>query len=302
MSKVLLIGGTGFIGMYVARALSDSGHEVIVAVRPQTTSKAILATFRTITFGSDNLLERLRQFAPEILIDLSWNGVSGQNRNQFEQFANVQRLLTNLQLGVDSGITKYIGFGSQAEYGPKAQAINESDETFPTTLYGAAKLSAMYATKALAEMQNVKHIWVRIFSTYGPGDKSTWLIPSVVSAISKKENLALTAGTQNWDYLYVEDAANAILRICESNEAIGIYNLGSGTTVKIFDVVTKIRNLLSPDFKLNFGTLPFRPDQVMHLEADISRISRDTGWKPITNLDTGLRLTCSNLLIENQKL
>jgi nucleoside-diphosphate-sugar epimerase len=86
----------------------------------------------------------------------------------------------------------------------------------------------------------------------------------------------------------VEDVARGILAVATTESAAGVFNLGSGRAVRVRDVVERIRDLTAPGMELVFGEIPFRPDQVMHMEADNARFRAATGWEPRIDIDTGL--------------
>jgi UDP-glucose 4-epimerase len=134
------------------------------------------------------------------------------------------------------------------------------------------------------------HTWVRVAAVYGPGDDPKHLIPSTIRSLLAGKKPALTRGEQKWDYLYVEDAARALARIAATG-ATGSLNLASGETVVIRELVEQIRALIDPSLPLGFGDDSYREDQVMNLEADITRLRSATGWKPEVGLEEGLRRT-----------
>jgi nucleoside-diphosphate-sugar epimerase len=112
----------------------------------------------------------------------------------------------------------------------------------------------------------------------------------VIQTLCAGKKPALTRGEQQWDYLYVQDAAKALSLIAATG-ATGTLNLSSGKTIVIRNMVESIRDLVDPRLPLGFGEVPYRPDQVMYLNADISRLRSATGWKPETSLEEGLRRT-----------
>jgi len=130
-----------------------------------------------------------------------------------------------------------------------------------------------------------------LLATYGPKDDIRHLIPTVILKLLASERPALTPGEQRWDYLFVEDAAEAIYRVAVTPNVQGIFNLGSGKAHTVRSIVERIRDLIDPNLPLGFGEIPYRPDQIMHLQADITKLQDATGWSPRVGLDEGLRRT-----------
>jgi nucleoside-diphosphate-sugar epimerase len=225
------------------------------------------------------------------MIHCAWSGVAGNRRNDLGQLDNIALTLDLLDLAKSSGISNFVGVGSQAEYGPKAGRISEDEPLKPTHLYGYSKAAAFLAAQGAAQVQNIQFSWARIFSVYGPNDAPHWLIPKVIDTIRQGKSLSLTKGEQLWDYLYVEDAAEALIALADLPEGIGAVNLGHGQTHRVRAVVEKIRAAMSPDYPLIFGAEDYRHDQVMHLEADITKLHESTGWTPKTTLEDGLSKT-----------
>lgn len=137
----------------------------------------------------------------------------------------------------------------------------------------------------------MRFAWLRLFSSYGPKDNPDWMIPYLIGALQRREKPALTLGEQQWDYLYVGDVAEAIYLTALSGTAEGVFNLGSGRVDALRRIIEYIRDLIEPTLPLGFGAVPYRPDQVMHLQSDITKLQRETGWKPRTNLQDGLKKT-----------
>jgi nucleoside-diphosphate-sugar epimerase len=105
------------------------------------------------------------------------------------------------------------------------------------------------------------------------------------------ERPALTPGEQIWDYLYVEDAAEAIYLAALMPDAEGVFNLGSGEGWRVREIIEHLRDLIDPSLPLGFGEVPYPPDQMMRLVTSIDRLKAATGWRPRVGLDKGLRRT-----------
>lgn len=296
--RALVTGATGFVGSYLVEALVQGGEEVAVLCRPESDLWRIEHLLPRLTLIHGDFMEaeraedELKAFAPDTVFHLAWYGVGGRHRDEDAHIdKNLLGSVGLLRLAARLGVKTFVGLGSQAEYGPQMGALNESAPTEPTNAYGVAKLCAYHIGRRLASAAGMRFVWLRLFSSYGPKDNPDWLLPYVVRTLARGERPALTAGEQRWDYIYVADAAEAIYKAALSEGAEGAYNLGSGEARPLRAVVEQVRDLIDPSLPLGFGERPYAPDQVMHLEADISRLSAATGWRPRTPLAEGLRRT-----------
>lgn len=297
MSRILVTGATGFIGARVAERLAERGHQLALLLRDPRDSDRAAALYSGATLIRGDLAApqsyapALRAFAPETVIHAAWQGVAGADRNDAAQVANITAAVSLAEESAAAGATAFVGLGSQAEYGPHSRMLDETAETAPTTLYGQSKLAACQATQALCQAAKMRHAWLRVFSTYGPRDNTGWMIPSLIAALRAGQKLPLTPGEQKWGFLFVDDAADAIVAVAETEAADGVFNLGASDAPQLRDTITLLRDMVSPGTALGFGEVPYRPDQVMHLQADIQKLGRVTGWAPRVDLATGLDKT-----------
>lgn len=297
--RCLVTGATGHIGSYLVRLLLEQGCRVAVLLRPASNPwriKEVLERVQVITGDLTSVAEtapEMHSFAPEVVFHLGWEGVGSSYRNSPAQLRNLEGSLQLLQLVSQSGCRHWIYLGSQAEYGPCDGILSEDVPFRPVTFYGVTKLSVGLLSQKLCESYNIGFTWFRLLASYGPKDDPQHLIPSAILSLLKREKPAMTAGEQRWDYLYVEDAAAAIWQSAISPNARGVFNLGSGQVATIKNIVERIRDLIDPALPLGLGELPYRHDQVMHLQTDISSLQQATGWRPQVSLDEGLERTVS---------
>ncbi len=297
MPRVLLTGATGFIGSHVIRCLLARDCEIMILMRPQSDPWRIadvlphLHVIHADLADVSNVADDICAFAPDVTVHLAWYGVGNRHRNDPQQVSNISATLNLLDVAHRAGTHSWIGLGSQAEYGVYNRAISEDTPANPTTLYGVVKLSTCLLTQRLCRIYGMRWVWLRLFSSYGPGDHPGWMIPYVILTLLRGERPALTAGEQRWDYLFVEDVAEAICSVMVKSNAQGVFNLGSGEAHTVRSIVERIRDLIDPSLPLGFGEIPYRPDQIMHLQADITRLRQATGWKPMVSLDEGLKHT-----------
>jgi UDP-glucose 4-epimerase len=306
--KILLTGAAGFVGSFVVEQLLKLHYRVAVILRPNTDTWRIKALMNQCTVIKHSLEqielaeEELTQFSPDVFIHLAWEGVSGDKRDAAEQITVNLALLTRLFFVVKrAGVHTIIGLGSQAEFGVLNQAADELHPTQPTTLYGVAKLGACHLLRVLCDSHHIRFVWHRLFSAYGPKDHPGSFIAFLIRTLVAGNMPQLTAGTQLWDFIFIEDAAAAIIKTMANPKASGLFNLGSGKPVTIRSVAEELGRIINPGLALTFGHIPFSANQVMHLEADISHLQKMVSWQPEVCLSEGLNRTLEWFLESNQR-
>lgn len=296
MNKIFVTGGTGFVGARVVRQLVEEGREVAVLMRASSNNRRIndLLDRCTVIHGDLAQIETARaaltRFAPEAVLHLAWEGVKGADRNSTVQMDNVVASINLYQLTEQIGCRHFVGLGSQAEYGPLSGRISETAPTRPTTAYGAAKLATGLVLDRTAVAAGRPFAWLRLFSSYGPDDDPSWLIPYLIRSLLAGEKPSLTKAEQIWDYMHVNDVAAGVVAALDARTC-GLFNLGSGQERPLHDIISMIRDAIDPSLPLGFGEVPYRPDQVMHLAADISALSSASGWSPTVSLESGVAET-----------
>ncbi|MBT9143995.1 MAG: GDP-6-deoxy-D-mannose reductase [Syntrophomonadaceae bacterium] len=296
--RSFVTGGTGLIGSCLVRLLLEHDVEVALLIRPSSDPwriKDVLDHVHVITgdlVAIDSAAAAIRDFAADTVFHLGWHGVTSHHRNDPAQVTqNVYGSLKLLELAHEVGCKHWIGLGSQAEYGPYNSVLIEDLPTRPQTAYGVAKLCVGLLSEKLCEAYGIGFAWLRLTAAYGPMDDRNHMIPQVILTLLQGDKPSLTLGEQRWDYLYVEDAVEVIWRAATTSSAQGIFNLGSGEVHTIKSIVERVRDLIDPNLPLGFGEVPYRPDQIMHLQADISRLQSVTGWSPQVSLEEGLERT-----------
>jgi len=296
--RCLVTGASGHVGAFLTKGLLARGCEVAVLVRPQSDLWRLadvlgrVAVLRGALGDLEETRAPMKAWAPETVFHLAWSGVTGAFRDDPAQITgNVTGSLALFEAARESGCRCWVGFGSQAEYGAVEGALREDLPPRPVTAYGVAKLCLGLMTEKLCAMTDVRFVWLRLLAAYGPMDDGRHLLPAVITQLLGGDRPALTPGEQRWDYLYIEDAIEAICRLALETRARGVFNLGSGQARTVRSLVETARDLIDPALALGFGDVPYRPDQVMHLQADISKIVGATGWRPRTALEEGLRRT-----------
>lgn len=296
--RCLVTGATGHIGSHLVRSLLENDAQVAVLLRPTSDAwriEDVLPRLQTITGDVSSICEAdrlIHGFAPEVVFHLAWYGVSKHLHNHASQLSqNVSGSIELLRIACESGCRRWIGLGSQAEYGIYDRILTENLPARPVTYYGRAKLYVCLLAQRLCEDWKIDFVWPRLTASYGPMDNSDHLIPSVILSLLRGERKALTTGEQRWDYIYVEDVVNAIYKLAVAPGANGVFNLGSGTAHAIRTIVERVRDLIDPSLPLGFGEVPHNAEKIRSLQIDNSRLRQATDWSPQVSLDEGLRRT-----------
>lgn len=295
MKRVIITGPTGTIGVALADVLTKRGCEVYAICRPGSSNIKNLKVhekLHVVECDISNLLalKDMLNGTFDAFFHLAWNGTFGASRNEIDlQINNVKYTLDAVNVAKSLGCEVFVGAGSQAEYGHFSEPANEQTATKPFTLYGAAKLSAGQMSRVYARNLSMRHVWVRIFSVFGPCDDSRTLVSHVISELKAGRCPVLTPGEQIWDYLYSYDAAEAMVNAAERGKDGAVYCLGSGEKRLLKEYIQDIAEVVNPQVELQFGQKPYGENQVMFLSADVSALQQDTGFAPKYDFKQAIR-------------
>ena len=300
-ARILVTGAGGFVGAAACKAALAAGHDVVAVIRNGASRLAGIADAISIArvdlADTPAVAALLGSTRPDIVVHSAWEGVGGALRSGDIQLDNIRTTVALADAAIGAGARKFVGIGSQAEYGRYDRKIVETDLPQPTMLYGAAKLAVCHLTAQRCRDAGVGFAWLRLFSVYGAGDNSNWLIPSIAASLVRGKAPLCTAGTQKWDYLHIDDVADGVLAAGTADSATGVFNLSSGHPVAVRTIVEMLRDLAAPGLALQFGQIPFGPDQIMHLDGDNRRLRSATGWAPRVPLGEGLRQVIEELRV-----
>lgn len=292
-----MTGATGAIGIALIQKCIDRDIEVYVLCHKG--SKRICRIPKNekvhlIECNLDDMVNLDVSKIPEcdVFYHMGWVATIGDGRNDMRlQLDNVKYTLDAVALAERFGCKKFVGAGSQAEYGRFEGKLNSSVATFPENGYGIAKLCAGQMSKIECSKRGLQHVWARILSVYGPYDGEKTMIVSTIRKLLEGERPSFTEGKQQWDYLYSTDAARALLAIGDKGKDGKIYCIGSGKAAMLSDYIYKIRDCINPDAELGLGDIEYGEKQVMYLCADISELTYDTDFVPEVAFEDGIKMT-----------
>ena len=255
--RIIITGATSFIGRAAAACLESHGHEV-VKLR------------HSFNEEPDSLPDRA-----DVWLHFAWAGSGSSDRaDPVIQRFNVDMTKAAIRKADELGCRSFVFAGSQAEYGHQQDSGLKAEygPTYPVSEYGMAKeavrrLAEQYISDRGTDMQ---YVHMRIFSVYGPGDHAYSLVCSLIEGFKHDETIELGNCTQQWNYLYIDDAAEAVSLLCEKAEG-GIYNVAGDDTRPLKEYVEELRELTGSGTAA-FGRRADNAEGAADLSPDISRL------------------------------
>ncbi|NOT47448.1 MAG: NAD(P)-dependent oxidoreductase [Acidobacteria bacterium] len=304
--RTVVFGSTGFIGRWVARELCDAGAKVVLPVRR---SGAVADVFDKYDIEGDicelDLLDAqsvrslYREVCPTVTFNLAGYGVDREEQNEelaYQTNADLIRTVCSAISEVrDHGWTglDIVNVGTAMEYGLAQGDLAEDSLPDPTTLYGKSKLAGTRALTDCCRRFGLKGVTARLFSVYGPGESPQRLLPTLIHAARTEIQIPLTAGMHTRDFVYVEDAAESLMRLALLSSLSGdVVNVATGvlSSIKTFAETAAETLGISHD-RLRFGSLQTRSEEMNHEPVNVERLRSLIGWVPNTMTEAGIQKT-----------
>ncbi len=304
-TRVLVLGASGFIGYWVARALRDQGAHLICAVRSAEGAERLSREqLGTVVVRRDledlvALREWVPALRPSLVINLAGYGVDRGERDE----ATAQRLnvdLVEVLAQVMAAMprdpwtgARLVHVGSALEYGTTGGTLREESPCAPTTMYGRSKLAGTQALQHVASATGVAACVARLFTVFGPGEHDGRLLPTLLAAAESGADVPLSAGTQRRDFTYVEEVAEGLLRLSVSDAEPGeVVHVATGSMSTVRDFVTSAAGVLRiPASRLAFGAVPTRAEEMGNDGVSIAHLRALTGWSPDDDIVSGVART-----------
>lgn len=283
--RILVTGGTGFIGKHLAVKLRELGHEVCVTVVDVLDSKDCEAV--------------LVDYKPEVVYHLAGKAVSGQTHDDSAEIFAVNALGTVnvFEASRRSGTRRFVNFNTSEAYGkmvidtPGALVLFNLKEGLnamrPITPYGLSKQTAeRYCWMRRGDVEVVR---LRGFNTYGPGQRKGW-IANVIGKCLREEPVSSTLGDQTRDYVYIDDMVDGLVAAGTSLSAhtAGAINLCTGREISIAALNALIKKLTKSSSTILLGALPYRPVEITRMVGNNGRAKQVLNWEPKVSLEDGL--------------
>jgi len=290
--RVLVTGGSGFIGSHVVRAMCAAGAEVMVAdlVRPD----ADVASTK-IDLRAPGAVETVVRPGIDAIVHLAAaTSVLRSVDRPAETFAsNVTVTSALLEQARRCGVGTFVFASTNAVVGPARHfPIHERTPLAPLTPYGATKAAAEMLLSAYNALYDVRCCWLRLTNVYGPGmGHKDSVIPRLLKAARAGEAFNIYGdGSQLRDYVYVADVVAAMRMAVEGGDGArhrwdGPVVIGSGESTSVIDLAAMVREATGVDLPLRH--VPAKMGEMPKVVVDVSHAAT-LGWRPATSLLQGL--------------
>ncbi len=297
--RVLVTGGTGFIGSHLVPRLLATGAKVTVVAPPHETHVP-LAGVATVTADLRDRasVSTLAALAPEIVFHLGGFSLVGASYERVDECFDLNAKATALLVGAMKGAESFV-FASTADvYGPQASMpLRESMTPAPVSPYGISKLAAELSCLAQqrAPENRTRFAVMRLFNVFGPGQRSPALIPELLKSCLSGDPVRTTKGEQTRDFNYVDNVVDGLIAAAESPSQLdGPVNLCSGQEIAVRDLVLLMARLTHTRSPVEIGALPYRANESWRVFGDGEKAAALLGWRPRIGFEEGLARTIAH--------
>lgn len=300
MKRVVITGGTGFVGANLARRLLSDGHQVHLLVREDYTPWRIEAIRRDVRLhevrleDGDHLGQKIETIRPDWIFHLAAYGAYPYQKDLRAMVqTNITGTINLVEASIKSGFEAFVNTGSSSEYGVKDHAPSEREGLEPNSHYAVTKASATLFCRYTAQRQGVYLPTLRLYSVYGPYEEPTRLIPTLIVQGAKGKLPRLVNPTIARDYVFIDDAVEAyLLAATHSDQERGaIYNVGTGVQTSLQEVVELTRRFFRIQEGPSWGSLPEREWDTEVWVSDNHKIREKLGWRPQQSFHQGFLQT-----------
>lgn len=289
--KILIVGGTGFIGFHLAKyCISKKFNVTSISTKPPIKTRYIKKiNYILVDISDKNKLKKKLTKKYDYVVNLG-GYVDHSNRKKtyhshYIGCKNLNYVFKNKKL------KSFIQVGSSLEYGENLSPLNESLRCKPSSIYGKSKyLATKFLLKKYKE-ENFPVVVFRLFQAYGPSQSINRLIPITIDSCLNRQKFSCSSGNQLRDFIFIDDVINAIYLSLNNKNAIGeILNIGTGKPKKVKEVISFIRKLVKKGSP-QFGKIKMRKDEIKIVFPNIKKIKKILNWKPKVKFDSGLKNT-----------
>ncbi|BBE30217.1 CDP-abequose synthase [Tepiditoga spiralis] len=308
MEKILITGGFGFIGKNLIEYLSKQYKIVVI---DKYVDEQFIKKYNEIKyyeynfFENDNIKLIISDEDPDYIINLIsivtaernmdiFNDMIQANINIFLKLYEASKALKKLKL--------FLHFGSGEEYGNIKAPFNENNREYPNSPYALAKQITTNTAMMLNKNYNFPIAVVRPGNLFGKYQEKNKFITYIINQLLDNNKIETTLGEQKRDFIYASDFANGISLILKKyDNFLGeIVNLSSGKSISLKKIILFCKDYIKSDSEIEFGKIPYRENEIMDFELDISKFKNRIGQYFNIDIKEGLKKYIELLKGENK--
>ena len=296
MKKAIITGANGFIGSAVVRELLK--HDVQIWALDREGCNNNIPISDMVTFVPSELADiaNIKNVIPvgeyDVFFHFAWLGSAGPARADTAlQLQNAQWTVDSLRAAKNINCKRFVCAGSIMEHETISAAYTQGNKPGLGYIYGGGKLIAHVMCMCVAADIGIELVWPEITNAYGVGELSPRMINITIRKILSGESPKFTAGTQNYDFVYIDDVARAFYLIGENGKPFHEYLIGSSTARPLREFLVEMKQSIAPDLDFNFGDIPFTGINLNIEQFDCSQTEMDTGFRAEISFAEGVKRT-----------
>lgn len=296
MNKVVITGADGFVGSNTAQCFLDHGIEVLaldIVDKPRRLTPQTGLSYKCVDItDKEQLLKAIPIGEFDTFVHFAWAGSAGPLRTDYNlQMQNALNTVECLKTARELGCSRFVCAGSIMEREVEDAVHTQGSRPGMGYIYGMGKHIAHCLCKSVAANLGIDLLWPMITNAYGVGELSPRFVNTTLRKIINHEPLQFTAGTQNYDFVYVTDVAQAFFDVAEKGVPFKEYIIGSGNARPLKEFIIEMQQALAPDQTPQFGDVPFTGTNLPLSAFDTTDIEQDCGFKPKVGFAEGTRMT-----------
>lgn len=296
MKKVIVSGANGFVGGALVKELIANNIEVValdMEGHDDNLPKSDLVKFYPFDLtNAFELKDRMKENDIDTFYHFAWAGSAGAARADAAlQLNNAKWTVDCLKLAKELGCERFVNAGSIMELETIAAAFKAENKPGLGYIYGSGKLVAHTMCKSVAADIGIDLVWAMITNAYGVGERSPRMVNTTIQKCIRGEAPQFTAGTQNYDFVYIDDVARAFRLIGQNGKPFCEYLIGSSNAKPLKEFLLEMKEAIAPDLDFIFGDIPFTGVNQPLEDFDCSKTESDTGFKAEISFGEGCRRT-----------
>jgi len=293
--RILIIGGTGFIGYHLIKALRLKGWVVTSISLNQPPKQRYVEGVEyhtldiTVPNNGSDVLNNSFQYVVNLGGYIDHKLFKDGGRDLIEShFAALQNIIEILPR---NSLKRFVQIGSSDEYGNSPSPQHEDLREHPISPYSLGKVASTHFLQMLYRTEKFPAVILRLFLTYGPNQSTNRFLPQIIRGCLNDETFPVSAGEQIRDFCYVDDTVEAIIKALLADNINGhVINIASGKPTSIKSMIKEVHGIIAQGSPV-FGELPYRPGENMSLYANVNKSKELLGWEPRVFIKEGLKKT-----------